>query len=136
MFCSHVPSRLEGIETQSICARRRGLGVVHMCLPVWRELKLFGCVSVCLYAGDVHMCLPVWRELKLFFCCVGGVGWVGSHVPSRLEGIETFIGVIATILLFLCSHVPSRLEGIETVSVISSMSASSSFTCAFPFGGN
>ena len=87
---------------------------VHMCLPVWRELKRLRSIVPVIRARGVHMCLPVWRELKRpdtprYY----PRKHQGSHVPSRLEGIETFrfptnpenpTG----------SHVPSRLEGIET----------------------
>ena len=38
-----------------------------------------------------------------------------SHVPSRLEGIETLkTSTSVSLKVILCSHVPSRLEGIET----------------------
>ena len=39
--CSHVPSRLKGIETRPRSVMGTELAWVHMCLPVWRELKLF-----------------------------------------------------------------------------------------------
>ena len=39
-----------------------------------------------------------------------------SHVPSRLEGIETYIWrVVLKMHIQKSSHVPSRLEGIETI---------------------
>ena len=60
------------------------------------------------------MCLPVWRELKPFMLMNGhNLAKLSSHVPSRLEGIETFLRV-GVGNRYVGSHVPSRLEGIET----------------------
>ena len=88
--CSHVPSRLEGIETVSGRALSRQFGGVHMCLPVWRELK------------------------RVFIRHRTRPGESCSHVPSRLEGIETRFRRRSSDPFLVCSHVPSRLEGIET----------------------
>ena len=91
-FRLHVPSRLEGIETNlaqlSDCEGH--LERVYMCLPVWREWKHMGWKSV---AEQSTTCL---------------------HVPSRLEGIETMGRLLSLFRRANRLHVPSRLEGIET----------------------
>ena len=94
LFCllegAYMPSRLKGIET---CRKHiiPSLGImkciyafpfegnwnkfpfrdmsgiegeVHICLPVWRELKLEKNLSISFNLNLVHICLPVWRELK------------------------------------------------------------------------
>ena len=66
----HVPSRLEGIETQCLHHPRRRSSWVYMCLPVWRESKPEKCFPVHLATREV-------------------LRGIGLHVPSRLEGIET-----------------------------------------------
>ena len=60
----------------------------------------------------------------------------GLHVPSRLEGMETF-DVLFCQDLKDGLHVPSRLEGMET-ELLSGLlrTCLQESTCAFPFGGN
>ena len=61
------------------------------------------------------MCLPVWRELKRVLTSAKSTHCgCGSHVPSRLEGIETPADFCYVAPVVVGSHVPSRLEGIET----------------------
>ena len=87
--CSHVPSRLEGIETE----------LMHLLLH-----SLLTCSHVPSRLEGIETKV---QEFFNFFILVS------SHVPSRLEGIET-----KDLHLFAIpvnsSHVPSRLEGIET----------------------
>ena len=45
---------------------------------------------------------------------------IGSHVPSRLKGIETIASRRMGDGVLTSSHVPSRLKGIETLSAINS----------------
>ena len=112
---SHVPSRLEGMET--IEPERPQWSAsdveVHTYLPVWRELKLLLQLLPVLSVESshvpsrlegmetepaktnkktntfVHTYLPVWRELKPYYAYHRHLSLHGSHVPSRLEGIET-----------------------------------------------
>ena len=62
----HVPSRSEGMETNS-CLRFIGWRMVYTCLPVRREWKLF--------------CHHIFIRYS-----------VSLHVPSRSEGMETRFG--------------------------------------------
>ena len=113
--CSHVPSRSEGIETKTMLRISSfNISLVHMCLPVRRELKhslIAGKRDSAIWGSHVpsrsegiethimdeafqcpfkvHMCLPVRRELKLNIYPIFDFWVSGSPVPSRSEGIET-----------------------------------------------
>ena len=137
-LCSHVPSRLEGMETlldlrdnQPNLAFTRtfpfgGNGNrvesplvncftldVHTYLPVWREWKPYFSEFCHCFAPLVHTYLPVWREWKPIAKTLKVPVKYGSHVPSRLEGMET--------------HIESKSVASRSVTM---------FTRTFPFGGN
>ena len=108
-----------------------------MCLPVWRELKLFS--SFLIPSNLVRSHVPSRLEgiETVVIVSDAPVGFVRSHVPSRLEGIETLRCLALRFFeSFNCSHVPSRLEGIETYTPFQLQIILKVFTCAFPFGGN
>ena len=55
-----------------------------------RNTKSVGCLTADIV--PVYMCLPVWRESKLYAVCqvFRHVRFIQRlHVPSRSEGIET-----------------------------------------------
>ena len=135
-MCLPVWRELKPLERSSIgiC-----LVIVHMCLPVWRELKPSYLSPKQRSPCGVHMCLPVWRELKQI-CSRKNAGAQNTYVHMclpvwrelKLEDLG-FSNSADT----KCSHVPSRLEGIETTTtLLRSVSGRALFTCAFPFGGN
>ena len=63
----HVPSRLEGIETLGIPQPFWGLGAQSTCaFPFGGNGNNFKS-SAYGYVGIVYMCLPVWRESKRMF---------------------------------------------------------------------
>ena len=135
-----LPVRRESKQTlQSFRNLQSAFYCVYMCLPVWRESKQRlisrsvgssgSSLSTCAFpfggnrnslvivsvasASSVYMCLPVWRESKQteLRCILSLTSLFRLHVPSRLEGIETYEVAIGIHLLILS-------------------------TCAFPFGGN
>ena len=62
---SHVPSRLEGIETHNVPLDgpdSRGSHVPSRLEGIETHIRCFRVCLICL--NKVHMCLPVWRELK------------------------------------------------------------------------
>ena len=113
--CLHVPSRLEGMETEPLQVRSRsfcwstcafpfggnrnappGFRVVKCSLSLHVPSRLEGIETLLIQqslrrqARPVYMCLPVWRESKLQFPVPVMKMILGLHVPSRLEGIETY----------------------------------------------
>ena len=84
-----------------------------ICLPVWRELKLDG-VYVYVKAFSLWICLPVWRELKHLALNNSGLArFCSLDMPSRLKGIETRCAETHPYRL-IALDMPSRLKVIET----------------------
>ena len=116
----HVPSRLKGIETGSICLIHEHASLwLSMYLPVWRELKPFSIALRSPPSKSLSMYLPVWRELKHYRTCCVSSSWL-EFFPCTFpfEGNWNRIAKLYVVLLFLFAfHVPSRLKGIETLQV-------------------
>ena len=139
--CSHVPSRLKGIETWFSYISARSFNGSHVPSRLKGiETKIGFC-----WKTDKLKCFHLftrafpfegnWNMASAYFCRYDES--TSSHVPSRLKGIETFLLNFLIRLEFwftrafpfegnwnkwnLCcrsrqhgSHVPSRLKGIET----------------------
>ena len=114
---SHVLSRLKGIET--FLRKKELIRVkesVHTCFPVWRELKQpFEAIKEIALRTGSHVLSRLKGIETLTTSKCSSWSWSCSHVLSRLKGIETFTEV-ATLHFSICdcSHVLSRLKGIET----------------------
>ena len=108
-----MPSRLEGMETHCFGINKDDGGMSTCAFP---------------FGGNGN---PRSRTT------IHGRTWC-LHVPSRLEGMETYLNIHQRFRLADSSlHVPSRLEGMETLHTpILTIAASLVSTCAFPFGGN
>ena len=92
--CSESPSRLKGIETNTQLSQKE-------LSPPWFR-KSFP------FEGNRNFINRSSHPGSSILC---------SESPSRLKGIETFIGDALKHKKILCSESPSRLKGIETLSV-------------------
>ena len=135
---SHVPSRLKGIETAGPFFPVVGACDVHTCLPVWRELKL-SCHCFFLHTVQVHTCLPVWRELKLLFIFIEFI-FIETSVHTCLPvWRELKLWVRSTLLPVWClvhTCLPVWRELKLEEGPGETFSAAKVFTRAFPFEGN
>ena len=110
-----IPSRLKGIETNTLSYLKHDVVALWIYLPVWRELKL-----------DVRGLrdLTIVDLFGYTFPFEGNWNADGnrhSHhdlpsldIPSRLKGIETFHCYISFRFFNGSLDIPSRLKGIET----------------------
>ena len=111
-----MPSRLEGMETKTRMAKAAIIAKVYMCLPVWREWKHICSIgilaaqtkSTCAFPfggnGNISIGPLMMKSPTTVSTCAFPFGGNGNHpqthsthpdmdslhVPSRLEGMETF----------------------------------------------